>query len=397
MDETKPESNVVDFSAKRAENINLTEKVKNLIAQDKVTEAINELPANIPVQTLEYLYNKALEFFNNGKIENAKTIFLKIVTIEVPPCEPTGAFDKFVDELIDEYLNAEGIETSKITNTKNNLTNDKIRHYVYNSNFNLGIIYTMENDPDFGKLYCCSFKLKDDSVQQKIQDLLAVYNDYQKFKTEFQTLNENLNTREMENLNKCFFVIYKDIMKEVKENYIFIKSFTKKHLLLLEKIIGKGKLADQKLLTRIEEMAYEFIHTLGLTSVILLGNGSLELNFLEQFQFDKIDLDKSQDYYVDQLQIYLKQKILEVRKDKSYITTKDEYNADVFLFSQVEEKIETEHASDLEILYAFLKNSIFYSNSFLVSAIIKLMKTYNQNISFPESIKEKLNKVLNKN
>ena len=346
MDETKPESNVVDFHSRA----NIPAKTQKLIEQGNIAEALNELSEPIPVDTLEYLYNTASDFFNAGEIENAKIIFLKI------------------------------------TDTKNS-TNTETKYYVDNSKFNLGIIYTLENNSVMGRLYGNKPSLF--GIKFGIQFLLRVYNDYQKFKNEFKILNENFTTQELENLMTCFYTIRKDVEKKTFENNIEIKSFTKNHLLLLEKTFGKERLADKKLLTKVEELAFKFERILARMNTILLGDGSLEINFLEQFQFDKIDLDKNQDYYVKQLYIYLKQKIADVKKCEFYMTTKDEYKPRL-LFDSVAEKIWTEQASDSDILYGFLKNCIFYGQSFLAAAILEVFQIYYSNISFPESIKKQI-------
>ena len=350
-------SDVIDFNTKRAEKLNSTEQVKNLISQGKITEAINNLSEPIPVDTLEYLYDKASDFFNAGKIEDSKTIFLKIANIK------------------DYRINAE------------------TKYYVDNSNFNLGIIYTMENNPELGYRYGNRLILHMFELKFAIQFLLATYNNYQKFKNGFKDLNKEFSAPELKNLMKFFWAIRKENVRLFADDKDGIRAFTEKHFVLIEKIIGQEKFKNKGLLAKIERLAFDFEYILSSANAILLGGGSLELNFIDQIKFNKIDLEKNQDYYIEQLHSYLEKKITEVRKDGYYVTTRDEYK-EKSLFEFVQQKIKTEQASDLGILYAFLKKGVFFSKPFLVKAIIELMEEHKKNIIFPKTIEKKLSELI---
>lgn len=349
----------IDFKAKSDERHLSTKiiKLQQFINAGEIENGLNDLGSYLDGKIAQYLYNKAEELFNINEIEKAKTIYLKLA------------------------------------NYRNRRESPELKYYVDQSNFDLGIIYTMENNPEMGKWYGDSLILNSFGIKYGIQFLLATHNEYKIFKKDFQKLDKIFNAQELENIMKCFFIIRKDIAKKRFENNYDIKSFTKEHLLLWSKVIGQEKILDKALISQIEVLAFKFEHILASANAILLGDDFLEIHFIDKMNFNRIGLDKSKDYYMAQLNQYLKAKIVDVRQAKTYFTTRNNYEQEG-LYENVREIINTETASDLDILYAFLKNSIFYSQSLLAIAIIKLMKSYNENIVFPESIKKQIKKKL---
>ena len=361
---TAGDSNVVDFNAKKEEKANSLKKLISTGSLENINKALNLLPnKNISLSILEYLYNEAVEFFDAGKAEQAKVIFLKMAHLErqsIKMLTNLETVDEFVDLVINIFLDTEETETS--TTIEEHL-NEQTEYYIDNSNLNLGIIYSMENNPELSDWHSQSNILlkKIYGIKPDLRYLLHTYNNYQTFKNEFGKLTKNFSNQERKNLIRYFFAIHKDYLKEFRENYIRLDSLTENHLLQIKNIIGKEKFANKELLAKIEKFAFEFASILRALNVVLLGDGLLELNFLERFQFNKIDLDKNTDYYIEQLKPYIKQKISDVRKTENYETFSDDL--------ETNRNINTKQASDLEILDAFLKNCLAYSRRFLTAVL----------------------------
>ena len=380
---------VFDFGAEKTKRTTVKTTLRKLISTgnlENINKALDLLPnKNISLSILEYLYNEAVEFFDAGKTEQAKVIFLKIAHLERSN-EVIKNSDEILNEVLDEVFNAEEIEKLNSTTIREHL-NEKIEYYIKNSTLNLGIIYTMENNPELGNKYryITPFK-KMFGVEYDIGFLLTTYNNYQQFKNEFQALTINFIAQERKDLMKYFYAIRKDIMKELRENHINIKSFTGTHLVQIKKIIGKEKSSDKELLAKIEKLAFKFKGILTSVDAVLLGDDLLEINFLEQLQFNKIDLKKNQDYYIEQLYPYIEQKISDVRKIGTYKTFMDDLKTRTDVY--------TKQGSDLAILYVFLMNRLAFRASLISAAIVKLMESSNSNISFSENIKNKIEQVL---
>jgi hypothetical protein len=303
---------------------------------------------------LEKVYQKAIELFNNKDINNAEQLFLKIA-------------------------NFRRTQTAK-------------DYYIEQSSFNLGIIYSIKNNPEMSIWYGNNALFKPFGTQYGIQYALKIQNENKIFKNNFNKTTKNLNELQIKKIKKTLLDIHKDIAFEQRENTIELKKLKQSHWQSIQLAINNASIFEI-IKDDIEKITFDYHKLLSMSGTVLADAGLLELEFISLLKFDKIEIEKNENYYLQQFHTYINLKLIEMKKTPNYKTIKNTIKNEQF-FDVISEKISTQKSTDGELLYALLKNSIFYSQTLLAIVINTLLANLPEKINIHPNILKKAHKNL---
>lgn len=318
------------------ETSNLSEKVNSLLKKDNIDSVIPYINDNLDSTILNSIYNKAVEYFYSKKYELAENLYIQLMTLRSPA--NLTLVDKCEFDLRLIYINQQNYEKALTFKRQGNFL-------VLNCNFN-------------------------------IKSLIHTYCLYQQLKSKENNLKSSLDDQQIANLNKTLNYIYNENLKN--ENRDSVKdvlgaNLSYKNYSLIQQSLNLPDRINATFKKIIDDYYFLYKEIAGNLSAFLFGNTDLEFKYLANLPINLVNYDQIENTYVGYFEKYLQEKIIASKILNELETTIDDYGK-ILEFDQVAITVSPKVLSEDEILYAFFKQAVFYSNSLMGLTAYKLIK-----------------------